>query len=249
MNDTWQEVVEGDQAWTVINADCLAVMEKMSNGCVDLVVTDPPYAISVAGMTFDRLPGKGSRNLDYFAGDSDWKTMLQDVVLPAVKETIRILKPTGSFYCWCSHRQLTHISDLLEAAEYSTRVIIWRKKCPPPPGSGWGSAVELCIYAYRHGRTWNGELGRLDNVIDADSYRHGQPGKVNHPTQKPPECFEQFVALSSNPGDIVFDPFLGSGTSGVVCRIANRRFIGCEIHPEYAALARSRIEPPKLDWF
>ncbi len=237
-------MIHSGHNWTLHNADCREVLAGMADASVDLVATDPPYSISIAGCKHVQNAGNGTRNLDFFPGDSDWRAMTFDVVLPAVRETTRILKPTGSAYWWCSHRQVSHIADVLELAGFKTRLIVWRKKCPPPaaPGSGWNSAAEICVYAYKPGRTWNGGNRAPDSVIVSDSYRYGQPGKVDHPTQKPLACFRQPIYLSSNPGDLVLDPFTGSGTSGAVALSCGRRFVGCELSPEYAAIAKARLE-------
>jgi site-specific DNA-methyltransferase (adenine-specific) len=80
------------------------------------------------------------------------------------------------------------------------------------------------------------------NVIVADSFRHGQPGKVAHPTQKPLSVISPLIAASTSEGDTILDPFTGSGTTGVACVQTGRKFIGCEIDEKYVEIARKRIE-------
>lgn len=119
----------------------------------DLVVTDPPYAVSFEGVT-NHGPN-GTRSLDFFECDRDW---------PAATELARSvvalargkLAPHGSLYAWCGHRQIGTLVADAEAAGFSTRFLVWSKPNPPPPmpGSGWPSAAELCLYAYRPGRVW-----------------------------------------------------------------------------------------------
>ena len=236
----------GEGVWL---ADCLEAMRQMPDACIDLVEADPPYAISEYGSIHVRMPGRGRRKLDFFPGDADWKQTIDGLVIPAVKETIRLLKPKGSAYWWCSHRQIGPIVDTLEAVGFSTRLWGWKKAAPapPPPHSGWGSALEVAVYAYKPGRTWNDPPMPCANVVVADSFRHGQPGKVDHPTQKPEAVIEPHILASSNPGDLVLDCFAGSGTTGVVCIRTGRRFVGFEVSPEYHAIATQRLEEARQD--
>jgi site-specific DNA-methyltransferase (adenine-specific) len=221
---------------TLYLGDCRDVLPTL--GKVDAVVTDPPYAISVAGSK--NAGPRGTRRLDFFAGDSDWASM-NCLVADAVDAALA-LSPI-SFAAWCGHRQIGFITEALEAAGYSTRLMFWRKKCPPPacPGAGFASAVECCVYGYKPGRAWNG--GQYDfNVLETDSYRFGQPGKVDHPTQKPVQLIKWQLERITNSDDLVLDPFMGSGTTGCVAVETGRRFVGIEKEPQYFEICCRRIE-------
>lgn len=218
--------------------DCRDILPMLPK--VDAVVTDPPYAVSVAGAVVKGQPGKGARRLDFFAGDSDWAAMNR---LVAEAVDLAISKEPLSFAAWCGHRQIGFITEALEAQNYSTRLLFWRKKCPPPaaPGAGFSSAVECCVYGYRPGRPWNG--GQYDfNVFETDNYRHGQPGKVDHPTQKPRQLMKWQVERITAFGSTVLDPFMGSGSTGVAALETGRNFIGIEREPKYFDIACKRIE-------
>lgn len=221
---------------TLYLGDCREVLPTL--GRVDSVVTDPPYAVSVAGSSNNGPNGR--RKLDFFKGDADWvgmNALVSDAIDGAVS-----LSPS-SFVAWCSHRQIGFINASLEAAGYSTRMLVWRKKCPPPsaPGAGFSSAVEVAVYGYKPGRYWGG--GQYEpNVFDADSYRFGQPGKVDHPTQKPLSLIEWNVRMIAAQHHLILDPFMGSGTTGVACARLGRRFIGIEIEPRYFDIACRRVE-------
>ncbi|SFI83634.1 DNA-methyltransferase [Albimonas pacifica] len=223
---------------TLYNADCMDVLPTL--GSVDAVITDPPYSVSVAGSTVTGRKGKGTRNLDFFKGDTDWRGMTS-IVGDAM--SLAIQKGPRSFVAWCGHRQIGRIVDELEGSGFATRLIYWRKKCPPPspPGAGFCSAAEHAVYGYKPGRQWNG--GQYEhNVFDADSYRFGQPGKVAHPTQKPFALIAWNVRVLTDPGDTVLDFFMGSGTTLVACAKLGRRGIGIEIDPGYFDIACKRIE-------
>jgi len=221
---------------TLYLGDCRELLASV--GPVDACVTDPPYAVSVFGSS--NASPNGTRKFDFFVGDSDWASM-NTLVADAVDSSIA-LGPI-SFVAWCSHRQVGFVNASLEAAGYSTRMLFWRKKCPPPsaPGSGFASAMETAIYGYKRGRHWGG--GQYDaNVFDCDNYRFGQPGKVDHPTQKPLMLIEWNIVKTTAPGSLVLDPFMGSGTTGVACARLGRRFIGIELHEPYFDIACRRIE-------
>ena len=221
---------------TLYLGDCREILPTL--GRVDAVVTDPPYAVSVAGSV--NAGPHGTRILDFFAGDADWAGM-NAIVGEAIGAAIARLPL--SMVVWCSHRQIGFINSNMEAAGFSTRLLVWRKKCPPPaaPHSGFSSAAEIAVYAYKAGRYWQGTQTDT-NVFDADSYRFGQPGKVDHPTQKPLSLIEWNVQCVAGVGALVLDPFMGSGTTGVACAHLGRAFIGIEIEPKYFDIACRRIE-------
>ena len=222
----------------LLQGDCREVMPVLPK--VDAVVTDPPYSVSVAGMAHRRMRGKGTRNLDFFAGDDDWSTMTETVGVAVALSAD--LGPRSAVY-WCGHRQIGRIVSELEGRGYSTRLLCWRKRCPPPapPGSGFSSAFEQAVYGYVPGRQWSGAQFE-QNVFEADSYRHGQPGKVAHPTQKPLSLIEWNVRVLTDIGDAVLDCFMGSGTTGVACVNLDRQFIGIEMDPGYFDIACKRID-------
>jgi site-specific DNA-methyltransferase (adenine-specific) len=237
---------------TIYHGDCRDVLPCLELGSVGMLLTDPPYAVSVAGSQHIGQPGKGRRNLDFFRGDDDWARMTE-IAVEAVRLALPSLAAEASIYAWVGHRQFGPLVAALELAGYSTRFLVWEKSCPvpPAPGSGWPSGAELCVYGYRPGRTWNhrGADTPRSNVLRADGYRHGQPGKVDHPTQKPPEVVSPLIRASSRPGGVILDTFLGSGTTAVVARALGRRCIGIEIEERYCEIAALRLQQDVLPLF
>jgi len=238
----WRDVIEGREQAAVVCGDCLDVLADMPDASIGGIITDPPYGVSVAGSVHGG--SHGSRNLDFSECDRDWNQCIK-VMSDAARHCVRIADVRASMYWWCGHRQLGHLAGQLESAGWSTRFLVWEKACPAPapPWAGWPSGAELCLYAYRAGRKWGIAPRNMprNNIIVADSYRQGQPGKVDHPTQKPPQTVRLPLEASTFIGDVVLDAFCGSGTTGVVCAQEGRRFIGIEIDPGYAEIARSRI--------
>ena len=221
---------------TLYEGDCREILPTL--GLVDLVVTDPPYSISVTGS--NQIRKDGTRRLDFFKGDDDWEVMTE-MVVSAWRLSLALLPKNGSAYCWCGHRQFGQIVDAAEDAGFQTRFVVWKKDCPPPAmkGNGWRAGAELCVYAYGAGRTFTAD--QAVNVLEGDTFRHGQPGKVDHPTQKPVGIMDPLIRASSASGALVLDPFMGSGTTGVACVKAGRKFIGIEIDPGYFDLSCRRV--------
>ena len=233
---------------TIYNADCRDVLPCLPK--VDLVLTDPPYGISMVGIAHEGPTGKGTRNFDFFPNDSAAESC--SLALEVASMTDALLGDAGSGYMWCGHRQFAELTVARELAGWKTRFLVWVKSCPapPPPGSGWPSGAELCVYWFRPGRRWmhDGKTAPRSNVIVADSYRFGQPGKVNHPTQKPPAVIAPLVRASSSPSDMILDPFMGSGTTLVAAKQLGRRAIGIEIEERYCEIAAKRLSQEVFDW-
>ena len=228
---------------TIWLGDCREILPTLPPA--DLVLTDPPYAISVDGSFHEGQPGRGTRNLDFFPGDSDWVSS-RGRLITALR--LALDRCSGSFYVWCGHRQVGDIVDMFEGCGFSTRPWVWVKACPAPapPGSGWASAVELCIYAYPPGRTWELPVGLFPNVVTADGFRHGNSAKLGHPTQKPIKVIAPQIEASSRVNDTVLDPFMGSGTTLVAAKNLGRKSIGIEIEEKYAEIAAQRLSQEVL---
>jgi site-specific DNA-methyltransferase (adenine-specific) len=222
----------------LLQGDCREVMAALPK--VDAVIGDPPYSVSVAGAKAVGQQGKGTRSLDFFMGDDDWQAMTAlvvsafDLATASAPETV---------VAWCGHRQIGPLVGMLESKGYSTRMLYWVKKCPPPapPSAGFAQSVEQAVYAYLPGRSWNG--GQYDfNRFEADNYRHGQPGKVAHPTQKPLSLMEWNIQKLTDYSSTILDPFMGSGTTLVACQRLGRQGIGIELDPGYFDIACRRVD-------
>ena len=221
---------------TLHHGDCRDILPNVRG---DVVLTDPPYGVSIAGSTFKRPNGQGTRRLDLLKNDSDWNAM-EDLAVNALSKAIES-KPL-TVLCWCGHRQIGVLVKLLELKRYKTKLLFWHKFYPPPAplNTGFASSVECCLYGYRPGFIFNGGICE-HNVFECDNYRHGQPGKVDHPTQKPLQLIKWQVGLLTKPTDVVLDPFMGSGTTGVACAELGRPFIGIELEQKYFDIACERI--------
>jgi site-specific DNA-methyltransferase (adenine-specific) len=228
---------------TLYCGDCLHVLPYLEAASVDLLLTDPKYGISQPGVSHDGPPGKGSRSFDFFENDTPHEA--NALALAARRLCLHAMTETASAYWWVGHYTFGPLVEAYSSEGWKTRFLVWQKACPAPapPGSGWPSAAELCVYAFKPGRTWShdGTNAPRSNVFVCDSYRHGIPGKVGHPTQKPFGVVVPLIEASSCRCDTVLDCFSGSGTTGVSCLRTGRRFIGIEIEERYCEIAANRL--------
>ena len=212
--------------------DCREVLPTL--GRVDAVVTDPPSGI-VAQFGVQKKKD-GLRRLQ-FEWDGEHTT-------PIVMQALRRAVPLGnSCFIFYGFDQTSRICELLREFDMTPKPAAWVKTCPPPalPGNWWPSGFEIAVYAYTAGAYFNDPDPGRSNVFVHDSYRHGQPGKVDHPTQKPLDLMRLIVGSMVPMGGQVLDPFAGSGTTGVAAVKLGRKFIGIEIDPGYFDIARCRI--------
>jgi site-specific DNA-methyltransferase (adenine-specific) len=216
-------VIDLSLRWQVIHGDCLDVMRQLPDGCVDAVVTDPPYN------AINRTTG-GLRSLDKGVADS------APIDIPALAaEFWRIGRE--SFYVWCSDEQYTDWVMAFKGMGATTRICAWWKTNPSPMNGEnlWLSAVELCVFARKPKATFN--LHCAHPVWREPT----EQGDIGHPTPKPVDLMRRQLLASMPSGGIVLDPFAGSGSTGVAAVQENYRFIGIEREASYVDIARRRI--------
>jgi site-specific DNA-methyltransferase (adenine-specific) len=216
---------------TIQKMDCLEGLNHIPDYSIDLVVTDPPYGIS------KELNCKGKRlgstaKLDFNFGE--WDTFSKEWFHLAVKKT------RGWMMTFCAKKDVGFFIDTLEKDGFiAVDVLVWQKPDPIPLNakSRFLNAWEAVVIGKRPGSTWNSSYEH--NIIKCQAPK----GKSRfHPTQKPVELIKKLISLASNEGDIVLDPFMGSGTTAVACIELKRNYIGFELSKEYHKLATKRIK-------
>lgn len=212
----------------LIQGDCLEKMKDIPDGSVDMVLTDLPYGEV-------NRNSNGIRNLDKGIAD-----IVNFDISEVVADTIRIC--SGSIYIWCGIEQISEIRARMVSAKLSTRLCIWEKTNPSPMNGSklWLSGIESCVYGKKPRATFNEHCA--NTVWRQPTVR----GKL-HPTMKPLKLMERLILASSNEGDTVLDPFMGSGTTGVACKNLDRNFIGIELDPDYFQVAKARIKNAKFE--
>lgn len=205
------------------NGDCLEYLKRIPDGGIDLVVTDIPYD----GVNRE---SNGLRNLDKGKADICLFS-IQDLM----SGLIRVSK--GSGYIFCAWWQISEIVEIIRNVKLSCRLCVWEKTNPSPMNGDkiWLSGLEFCVF-------WKKPNAVFNAFCKNPVWRYQSGTNELHPTQKPIPLFERLIVSSSNPSDTVFDPFMGSGTTGVACKNLNRNFIGCELDPEYFKIAEDRIK-------
>lgn len=204
--------------------DCLELMKNIPDGSIDLVVTDPPY-----GMGFVSNRRKEKYNPIKNDTSLHWLNALVD-------ELYRVLKTNTAVYCFCSWHNVDIFKTAFERKFKLKNIIVWEKNNTSMGDlkGSYAPKYELVIYAHKGRRVLNGF--RHSDVLKAK-----RTGNKYHPTEKPVDLLEIFVTESSDSGDIVLDPFLGSGSTGVACVNTGRRFIGMELDNKYFEVAKQRI--------
>lgn len=206
----------------LLHGDCLELMKEIPPHSIELVCTDIPYGVCTR-------KDNGLRNLNKSKADTETFSLTN-----FLSEVNRVTK--GSVYIFCASEQLSEIRSTLVEMGFTTRVCVWEKSNPSPMNGQhiWLSGLELCVYGRRKGATFN---EHCKNTV----FRHPCGRNKLHPTQKPVELLERFVLASTNPGDTVLDPCMGSGSTGVACVNTNRRFVGMELDREYFDIAVQRL--------
>ena len=224
------------------NISCFDLLAKLPDKSINLILIDPPYEIS-RDTNFQNGEETG-RDVDRFRismdfGDWDKNFTGLDVV---VKEGYRVLKDSGTLICFYDLWKIETLKNYMETAKFKQiRFIEWLKTNPVPINSKinyLSNAREVAVLGIKRSKpTFNSSY---DNGVYNYPICH-DPGRF-HPTQKPLELMEALVLKHSNEGDIVLDCFSGSGTVGVAALKNNRKFIGCEISPEYYQKSLERLK-------
>ncbi len=241
----------------VLVGDCVALMGRLPAASVDLVFADPPYNLQLGGELFrpnnSRVDGV-EEDWDRFADFAQYDRFTRDW-LGAAR---RLLKPDGALWVIGSYHNIFRVGAILQDLGFwILNDIVWRKTNPMPNfrGRRFTNAHETLIWAGRSEEsryTFNYEaMKALNDDLQMRSdwlfplcggpERLKRDGKKAHPTQKPEALLHRVLLASTRPGDLVLDPFFGTGTTGAVAKRLGRRFIGIEREKDYAAIARERI--------
>lgn len=243
---------------TILEGDCIAEMARLPDKCVDMIFADPPYNLQLGGDLFRPEGGRVD------AVDDEWDkfdslTAYDDFTREWLHEARRILKDNGSIWVIGSYHNIYRVGALLQDAEFwILNDIVWRKSNPMPNfrGTRFTNAHETLIWCakdekarytfnYRAMKALNDDLQmRSDWVLPicggAERVK-GDDGAKAHPTQKPEALLYRILLACTKPGDVVLDPFFGTGTTGAVARRLKRHWIGIEREQGYVEVARERI--------
>ena len=243
----------------ILAGDCVEAMRRLPEESVDLVFADPPYNLQLKG----ELHRPDNSRVD--AVDDAWDRFdgfaAYDRFTRAwLAEARRVLKPNGALWVIGSYHNIFRVGAALQDAGFwILNDVIWRKSNPMPNfrGRRLTNAHETLIWAAREeaGRvTFNYEALKALNdglqmrsdwlmpICSGAERLKDDEGRKAHPTQKPEGLLHRILIGSTKPGDLVLDPFFGSGTTGAVAKRLGRRWIGIERDAGYRAVARARID-------
>jgi len=238
------------------NLDTFSFLPHIPDNCVDLIFADPPYFLSSGGITcssgkrvcVDKGGWDKSRNIE----------SIHDFNVKWLLESKRILKVNGTIWvCGTFHNIFSVGFALQELGFKILNNIVWEKQDPPP-----NLTQKYFTHASEH-LIWASKTKHSKHTFNYDILKtisNGEPMKSvwrdiwkmpsadnsekvfgKHPTQKPEEVIKRAIIASSNTDDLVFDPFCGSGTTGVVCKKLYRKFVGIDNNIEYLNIAKKRL--------
>jgi modification methylase len=243
----------------IVIGDCVEELAGLPADSVDLIFADPPYNLQLSG----ELLRPNNTKVD--GVDNDWDQFDNFAAYDAftrawLAECRRVLKPEGSLWVIGSYHNIFRVGTALQDLGFWVlNDVIWRKTNPMPNfrGRRFTNAHETMIWCSKSQAskryTFNYDAMKSMNEglqmrsdwllpLCTGSERLKVDGQKAHPTQKPESLVSRVILSTSRPGDLVLDPFLGSGTTAAVSKKFSRRFIGIERDPGYAELARKRVE-------
>lgn len=245
---------------TIVQGDCIVELSKLPAASVDVVFADPPYNLQLAG----DLHRPDQSVVD--AVDDDWDKFSTFEAYDAFTKAWllaarRVLKPSGTLWVIGSYHNIFRVGTALQDLDFwILNDVIWRKTNPMPNfrGRRFANAHETMIWASKSqdakNYTFNYEALKMANddlqmrsdwvlpICTGQERLKGDDGRKVHPTQKPEALLYRVLLASSRPGDVVLDPFFGTGTTGAVAKALGRHFIGIERETDYIEAARARIE-------
>ena len=242
----------------VVVGDCIEKMNELPPESVDLIFADPPYNLQLNGVLErpDQTKVDGVKeSWDKFKSISDYDNYTKQWMSSAR----RILKANGSIWVIGSYHNIFRLGYILQDLGFwLLNDVVWRKLNPMPNFRGrrftnahetliWASKTKSSKYTFNYEamKSLNGDLQMRSDwslpICTGDERLKNKDGKKIHPTQKPENLLNRVIMSSSNIGDIVLDPFFGTGTTGAVAKKLRRAFIGIEQDAKYALEAEKRI--------
>ncbi len=221
-------------------ADCYEFIKQIPNKSIDLIITDPPYEQEV-----NHSAGAfGKKKKLHFQQIVDLSYGFDYSILD---EFVRVLKKIN-IYIWCSKKQIQYLLDyFVTKHKCYWELITWHKENAVPTGNNtYICDTEYCLFFRQKSVAMYGNYSTKRKYYVTYTNR-ADKAKFKHPTIKPLHIIKNFVTNSSKENAVIFDPFVGSGTTAVACRELNRQFIACEINQDYHKIACDRLNQIRVD--
>ncbi len=224
----------------ILNADSKDIIKRIPDNSIDFILTDPPYNIGQHSTGNIPLPGRCAMNNDVAEWDlidfnpEEW-----------ADEFVRILKPTGNLFIFTSYNQIGRWHNCLDHKFDTSNFMIWHKTNPAPKifKAGFLNSCEMIFTCWNKKHTWNFlSQKEMHNFVESPiCMRPERLADPKHPAQKPVSILKKMIEIASNKDDIIFDPFMGVGSTGVAALELDRKFIGVELDKSYYEAANKRI--------
>jgi len=238
---------------TLLNDDCIKAMTNIKTNSVDLILTDPPYNLG----NFMRNRSTNLKKMrENFFGAAGWDDLEYDEWVESMsnffKESVRVLKPGGSMLVFMS---IIKVETLIRLAEenglYYKTTGIWHKLNPMPRNMNlhFVNSTEAWVYFTYKAKTgtFNNGGKMMHDFYESAVVSNGEKKIGKHPTQKPVQLMEHFISLLTHDGEIIMDPFMGSGSTAVAAQNLDRGFIGIELSDEYFGIAQQRVAKQRME--
>lgn len=223
----------------VILGDSLHLINGLESESIDLIATDPPYLIDYkTNYIKNRKVQEGTKMVDHDRISSIENDSNPQLIVDIIPELYRVLKDDSALYMFCSMDKVDFFKQEVEKYFNLKNIIIWVKNnwTAGDLKAQYGKQYEMILYANKGRRLINGK--RLTDVWNFDRI---SGKKQVHQNEKPLDLMEQIIIKSSNEGDIVLDPFAGSGTTLVAAKRLGRQYIGYEIDKKYIELCNNKL--------
>ena len=212
--------------------DCLNIMKQIENESIDLIVTDPPYLI--------KYKTNHRKNKDHDFCSEILNDDNEQLIIDYIRECYRILKNNTAMYMFCNCDKVDFFKKELENAGFKIKnMIIWVKNnwTAGDLKAQFGKQYEIIFLVNKGRKCFNGK-----RITDVWMFDRISGKKQLHQNQKPVDLLKQCILKHSDENDIIFDGFMGSGSTGVACIETGRKFIGVELDKKYFEIAKERIE-------
>ena len=221
--------------------DSRCLIKEIPDQLIDLILTDPPYNLSAYSTGNMDFSWRKTINNDL----AEWDTT---EFRPGewLSEFKRILKPTGNIFAFCAYNLMGKWHETFDPEFDTFQFMVWHKTNPVPKvrRAGFLNSCELIVCMWNKGHIWNFTKQKdMHNFIESPICM-GKERVRNplHPTQKPVKILERIIRIATNPQDVVFDPFMGVGSTGVAALKLERQFIGFELDKQYYDMAVKRLD-------
>lgn len=232
-----------EERYKLYQGDCLDIINNIE--VVDCIITDIPYNISKKN-NFKTMKDRTGRNgIDF----GEWDKGFEEENLI---QFIPLIKSGGSFILFHSFEQFGKLKEIFENNGLMLKdKLIWEKTNPMPRNRDrrYISNIEILSWWVKPKNKWtfNRQNGKYESSVLKYPSESGGGFRRYHPTQKNLKMIEYLIKIHTNENDVVLDPFMGSGTTGVACMNLNRRFMGIELDESYFNIAKNRIEEALID--